>query len=135
MGPGTHLYGGAKNEDTSWAPLIDVPNGWVQVGSGGTCELYNSLYPHPPLWGLNGQGDEDLTEHIMCCDSGFTTVAETVDYISKPALYTTPTAIEEHVLSKYHPVWLGRKHGYDGTTHEESMDFCKHVADMELCPL
>ena len=135
LGPGPHLYDGVKNEASSWAPLIDVPNGWVQVGSEGTCETYNSMHPHPPLWGLNGEGDEDLTAHIMCCKGGVVTVAETVDFANKPEIYDTPFAMEQTVLDNFHPVWFQRKHGYAGTTHEESIDFCKHVDDMELCPL
>jgi hypothetical protein len=83
LGPGVHLYGGLKGAPSSWAPMIDVPNGWVQIGSQDTCELYNSLHPHPPIWGLNGIGNGDITEHVMCCDDGFTTIAEAA--ASKPA--------------------------------------------------
>ncbi|KAL3801043.1 hypothetical protein HJC23_002336 [Cyclotella cryptica] len=135
LGPGVHIYGGIKDTSSSWAPLIDVPNGWVQVGPQDTCELYNSLHPHPPIWGLNGNGDGDLTKHVMCCDDGFTTIAESAALANQPPIYSTPTAMEQKVLDHYHPIWLQRKHGYDGTTVEESMDFCQHVADMELCPI
>jgi hypothetical protein len=135
LGPGPHLYEGARAAATVWAPLIDVPNGWVQVGSQDTCEVYNALHPHPPLWGLNGQGDEDITQHIMCCDDGFTTIAEQAALASRPPIYSTPTALEQKALDIYHPIWFQRKHGYDGTTHAESMDFCEHIGDMELCPL
>jgi hypothetical protein len=94
------------------------------------------LHPHPPLWGLNGKGDDDLTQNIMCCDGGFTTIAETAALASKPPAYDTPTVKEMDVLYNFHPVWLQRKHGYAGTTHEESLDFCHHISsDMELCPL
>jgi hypothetical protein len=136
LGPGAHLYDGVKNADSMWAPLIDIPNGWVQVGSVDTCELYNAMHPHPPLWGLNGEGDSDVTEHIMCCDSGFTTTAEAAQSASQTSLYDTPTVKEQDVLYNFNPVWLQRKHGYAGTTHEEALDFCKHISDnMELCPL
>lgn len=136
LGPGAHLYGGVRNADSMWAPLIDIPNGWVQVGSVDTCELYNALHPHPPLWGLNGEGDAEVTEHIMCCDSGFTTIAEASQLASQTSLYDTPTVKEQDVLYNFNPVWFQRKHGYGGTTHEEALDFCKHISnDMELCPL
>jgi len=135
LGPGIHLQEGMKNDATSWAPIIDVPNGWVQVGSINTCQLYNSLYPHPPLWGLDGVGNEEITQHIMCCNDVFTTANEAADMANKEPLYTTPTAAEQTALDRYHPYWMQRKHGYAGTTHTEATDFCKHISDMELCPL
>lgn len=136
LGPGAHLYDGVKSAADSWSPLIDVPNGWVQVGSVDTCELYNAVHPHPPVWGFDGKGSEKFTENIMCCDGGFTTVAESLDMANKPEIYDTPTVKEMDVLYNFHPMWLQRKHGYAGTTHEESMDFCQYVSpNMELCPL
>lgn len=135
LGPGIHLQDGVKNSATSWAPIIDVPNGWVQVGSVDTCQLYNSLHPHPPLWGLEGEGNEEITQHIMCCNDLFTTANEALYLANKEPLYTTPTAAEQTALDRYHPYWMQRKHGYAGTTHVEAADFCKHISDMKLCPL
>ena len=125
---------------------MDVPNGWVSVGSASTdsCELYNSRNPHPPLWGLVGHrsdeelgvGDvKDITAQIMCCreppaDDKTTPLQSTV---STPIPIAT-TTYEQDILDKKHPIWYSRKHGYHGNTHQEAADFCKSVSGMVLCP-
>jgi hypothetical protein len=34
-----------------------------------------------------------------------------------------------------HPLWFGRKHGYQGTTWNDAVEFCKNVGGMSVCPL
>lgn len=35
------LLDGIKEDGESWAAVIDKANDWVQVGTGGTCNLYS----------------------------------------------------------------------------------------------
>lgn len=124
---------------------MDIPNGWVNVGStSDSCELYNSIHPHPPLWGLTGRRSEeesdsdedvkDITANIMCCrepDGDKLTSLQTT--VSAP-VRIAESKYEQDILDKKHPVWFSRKHGYRGTTHANAVDFCKSIADMVVCP-
>jgi len=130
-----------------WAPIIDIPNGWVNVGpSSDSCKLYNSIHPHPPLWGLIGRHhredvefDEEnvkaMTTHIMCCrepsEGDGTAALQTT--LPRPVSVAN-TKYEQDILDNKHPVWFSRKHGYHGTTHEEAVAFCENVGNMVLCP-
>ena len=73
MGEGSLPTGGYDGTEEAWAAIIDVPNGWVQIGSyqkeamENSCMEYNSLHDAPPEWGIVGHSDEDRTPHIMCC--------------------------------------------------------------------
>jgi len=124
---------GGENDgpNGAWAPIMDSANGWVQIGHKDTCTKYADMKPHPPMWGLSGKESEAITPHIKCCDepegSGLLQ-EEVVDILQM-------TQTEEIILSTMHPMWFGRKHGYHGTTHEESEIFCRTVADMHLCPI
>eukprot|EP00571_Detonula_confervacea_P001621 CAMPEP_0172329010 /NCGR_PEP_ID=MMETSP1058-20130122/60654_1 /TAXON_ID=83371 /ORGANISM="Detonula confervacea, Strain CCMP 353" /LENGTH=794 /DNA_ID=CAMNT_0013046155 /DNA_START=85 /DNA_END=2470 /DNA_ORIENTATION=+ len=67
--------GGNRNDTEAWAPIIDVPNGWVNVGSSSevsSCTDYNSVHANPPLWGVSTNhgstpDDVDHAPHVMCC--------------------------------------------------------------------
>eukprot|EP00579_Thalassiosira_antarctica_P029645 CAMPEP_0202030230 /NCGR_PEP_ID=MMETSP0905-20130828/64388_1 /ASSEMBLY_ACC=CAM_ASM_000554 /TAXON_ID=420261 /ORGANISM="Thalassiosira antarctica, Strain CCMP982" /LENGTH=1463 /DNA_ID=CAMNT_0048594023 /DNA_START=42 /DNA_END=4433 /DNA_ORIENTATION=- len=124
---------GGENDgpNGAWAPIMDSANGWVQIGHKDTCTKYADMKPHPPMWGLSGKESEAITPHIKCCDepegSGLLQ-EEVVDILQL-------TQTEGIILSTMHPMWFGRKHGYHGTTHEESEIFCRTVADMHLCPI
>lgn len=116
----------------SWAPIIDAPNGWVQVGEEDTCELYTDLFKGPPEWGLSGQNSEDMTRHLMCClEEPEPEVQQTEDYEDLPPF----TQDEQNVLDIFKAQWYGREEGYQGGTYSEAMQFCHTVANMELCPL
>ena len=129
----------------SWAPIIDTPNGWVNVGpSSDSCELYTSIHSHPPFWGLLGRHStenqeldedvKDITADIMCCreptNKKLTSLQTTVSVKAPRA----DTKYEQDILDKHHPIWFSRKHGYHGTTHVEASDFCASVGDFVLCP-
>lgn len=124
---------------------MDIPNGWVHVGSSpDSCKSYNSLHPTPPLWGLVGhdpgpEGKSEaqvthVTSNLMCCSEppagDATTALKSVASVPVP---TANTKHEQDILDKKHPIWFGRKHGYRGNTHEEAADFCKSIGDMVLC--
>ena len=78
-GVGQVPYGGVREapnaNSNAWAPVKNRPNEWVQVSyspekdeeDGGICELFSSSHIGTPRWGLTGESDEELTEHILCC--------------------------------------------------------------------
>ena len=35
--------------------------------SDTTCELYSAFHDNGPRWGLTGENDREITNHIMCC--------------------------------------------------------------------
>lgn len=145
-GPGGMPTGGSREAQEAWAPIMDIPNGWVNVGSSSdSCELYNSIHSSPPLWGLVGrliEGEQfldidvmDITADIMCCREpleGDTTT--TLQTTASSIVPVASTSYEQDILDKHHPIWFSRKHGYGGTTHEEAAAFCKGIGDMVLCP-
>lgn len=121
---------GEAKEGVSWAPLMDAPNAWVQVGKEETCKLYTDLYGTPPAWGLTGSDSYDLTEHIMCC---LEEPPEALPEEPHEPLMLTET--EQAVLDIYKAQWYGRDEGYQGGTYTESAKFCNHIAGMDMCPL
>ncbi|KAL7519187.1 hypothetical protein ACHAWX_003976 [Stephanocyclus meneghinianus] len=63
-----HLpYGGVRPDTISWAPISDSKNGWVSVSEQNTCVRYTILNLISPHWGLTGEGNEEITRHLMCC--------------------------------------------------------------------
>jgi len=142
LGQGTLPTGGYDGDEEAWAAIMDSPNGWVQIGSyqkdsiSNSCMKYNDLHDTPPLWGLMGNADNDITPHLMCCKEPPNHFIEGMDTSPESAVVAVATTeYEQQVLEENHPVWFGRKHGYHGTTHSEAVDFCKAVSDMVLCPL
>lgn len=63
------LSGVMDNDGESWAAVINMNDEWVQVGTGTECELYTEKYGKVPDWGSDGQNNEAITRHIMCCRS------------------------------------------------------------------
>jgi hypothetical protein len=124
-------YGGVSdNPNGAWAPMMDAPNSWVQIGKVATCQNYNDMHSHPPLWGLTEEDDsESFTRNLQCCEEPY----EPESSLVKPFLPLTDR--EEKVLNNLHPVWFSRSHGYRGTTHEEAELFCNAAVGMHLCPI
>ena len=170
MGPLSTPTGGHKDErgtggdGLTWAPIMDSANGWVQVSSKNACVKYNTMNVQPPLWGLTGEGSEEMTRHVMCCqelemgidvvgdleessdsDSNNTQeVVVVVGYDEATATSTvakhrpappTNTNSEQLVMDTMHPVWFGRDDGYKGTTHNDASIFCNRIAGLHLCPI
>eukprot|EP00581_Thalassiosira_minuscula_P016021 CAMPEP_0183722956 /NCGR_PEP_ID=MMETSP0737-20130205/14739_1 /TAXON_ID=385413 /ORGANISM="Thalassiosira miniscula, Strain CCMP1093" /LENGTH=1335 /DNA_ID=CAMNT_0025953203 /DNA_START=1208 /DNA_END=5215 /DNA_ORIENTATION=- len=137
-GEGNLPNGGHYDSVEAWAPILDIPNGWVQVGSydqdstSESCVKYNSVHGTHPLWGLSGK-DEDLIPRIMCCKES--EVGADLKDLNPTPTGSATTHLEQEVLDLYRPVWFEEKHGYLGTTHEHAADFCKSVGDMVLCPV
>ncbi len=130
-----------------WAPIMKIPNGWVNVGTpDNTCKLYNSIHPHPPLWGLasrhfekDSKFDEDnvkvMTTHIMSCRKP-SDREERVTFQTSLAepVTTTDMKYERDILGKMHPIWFLRKYSYHSRTHDEAVAFCESIVNMVLCP-
>lgn len=164
LGAGKSPLGGIKDEPNgvSYAPIIDSPNSWVAVGEKGVCETYSSLSGgNAPEWGLTGENNEEMTRNVMCCkepsrNDGTTGVQQdTIVAESRPVDSIQPqepaatdmsnaapvtwaeflTDSEDYILNTMHPIWFGRKHGYEGTTHDDAVAFCKNVGGMHVCPL
>jgi len=55
----------------AWAPISDDFNDWVQIGKGNSevplCMTYSELHQTEPVWGISGEGNEEMTRHILCC--------------------------------------------------------------------
>jgi len=138
MGEGNQPFGGFDGTEEAWAPVMDGPNSWVQIGSyeknsvEHACMKHSSLNNFPPSWGLIEDDSTEKSPHIMCCkepDNHFLAGME-----ANVQTAVAKTKHEQDVLGDMNPVWFGRKHGYKGTTHEDASAFCKNVADMVLCP-
>lgn len=139
LGPGKHVVGGLKST-TSYAPIVDIPNGWVSVGPQETCMPYNAYNPVPPEWGLSGNGSEEVTQHIMCCmepEDGFGIhlASESHGIDADFDISEERSDEEQSIMDYYHPVWYTRRHGYHGTTHQEAEQFCNNIGGKRLCPL
>ena len=130
MGELAAPYGGiSENPNGAWAPMMDAPNSWVQIGDVGTCQKYNDIHPHPPKWGLTGENSESFTTSLLCCEDPY-------EAESSPVKTFAPlTSKEGAVLNHMHPVWFDRGDGYSGTTHEEADLFCNSIVGMSLCPV
>ncbi len=140
-GPLTTPVGGFKDEgeDGSWAPIIDSPNGWVQVSSTNSCMKYGSIHNQPPAWGLSGQDNDEITRHIMCCQDPAEKTpeepADSLEEVESAMDVHINTKEEQIVLDELHPIWFGREQGYQGTTHSDAVEFCSNVAGLQLCPI
>ena len=71
--PNTTPLGGYKNEglDGTWAPICELSNEWVKVSEGeDSCFPFTIKFPEEeggPMWGETGEGNEEITRHVMCC--------------------------------------------------------------------
>jgi len=155
-GRGKLLDGIQDQDGESWSAIIDDPNDWVQVGTGGECTLYSETSDGWPSWGMTGKNNEEITRHIMCCEgaryydsldainnnAGSMTALD----ITAPSLVTLPdpddmlTELEEQVMQTYQPVWYNNEFGWQGTTYDDARAFCESIplgkggGNLRLCP-
>jgi len=124
-------HGGVDdNPNGAWAPMMDAPNSWVQIGKVGTCQKYTDMHSRPPPWGFDrGIDSEKFTRSILCCEDS----NEPGPSIAKP--YSALTERENGAVNNLRPLWFDSSHGYRGTTHEEADLFCKAAIGMHLCPI
>lgn len=150
-GVGKKLLAGVMDSDgESWSAVINAPNEWVQVGTGGECDLYSSLYGQGPEWGLSGVNNEAISRHIMCCRSHpiqqgsewnppNEADSEGNDYVDKPLPSTDElreeAAIFKSVHETFNPRWFGRNSGWTGQTYQQGVDFCAERDSNIPCPV
>ena len=130
QGPGKVLVGGMATS-SQWLPFINVANGWIQGGPEDTCMPYNSLNSFPPEWGLTGENKAE-TSVIMCCDTDDNWIPA-----DQTAVVATSASsdIDKAAMDMFKPIWYGRKHGWQGGTHQDAEKFCNNIGDMEICPI
>jgi len=150
------MAGKLDQEGESWAPVINQENEWVQVGTGGVCQLYSERYGTKPDWGVTGANNEAITRHIMCCRAHALPHDEVPqqqsdEYVIKatnPPLRPPTDAIEQHdeesefnlemlevsLTQHYNPIWFDRETGWKGQTYQEARDFCQKLNDYIPCP-
>lgn len=152
-----------RTDGIEWAPVYDVVNDWVMVGSAeNTCGLYSDMYSDPPEWGE--KGGNKYTKSIMCCKSlksyaGVDSEANEVNDSANESstnMNTEPTdavsdeeieakqqmqeaefnlASEEYKFAEtYKPVWFNREQTWSGQTWSEADNFCKTKQNSRLCP-
>jgi len=125
LGPDSEPLMGALGDDVTtdaWLPVIDTTNGWIQVGQADSCIAYSHEHMDKPDWGMSGEGSEEFTRNIMCCLHQEENTGE-------------EGAISYQVaVSKYHPHFYDRWHGWKGQTFEAALDFCDGIEGYELCP-
>lgn len=163
MGKGTDPITGPKdgpNGGWSWAPVSDDANSWVQVSSRDTCLPYEYIHDEKPMWGLNGQDDEEITRYLFCClvsppgtgskseaASSETNVVENGDSESIPvtpnptpqsAGVTTETEEELYktMAQLYEPLIYDRNSSpaWTGQAYLEALQFCASNDSRVPCP-
>ena len=106
-----------------WAPVRDAPDGWVQVGSVGTCSM--NLHLQSPR-----EKNEGITRHVLCC-AGPAPADDEGPPDAGPSDAAAPTAAADDddgrvaaVVRAFHPILYDRSHGWGGRTHDEGAEFC-----------
>ena len=128
LGPNSEPLGASKNgpydgeEGTgAWVPISDVDNNWVQVGgdAADTCITWLAKNPHTPGWGVTGEGSEELTRHLFCCDNLL------------PEESGEETSSQQVVSNSG---WVDRSTGWNGKTYLQALSFCATSQKMIICP-
>lgn len=59
---------GAGDVVSTWMPILDKENDWVQIShDGDTCIRQSYENPNPLEWGVTDDEDSDIMLHIVCC--------------------------------------------------------------------
>ena len=104
-----------NNDDTG------VGNDWVMVGTKdgdpkSTCSQYEDLNDgKSPPWAADGSRTE-LKEHVLCC------------------LEQDDLKKEQDISRGMNPIWLDDKHGWNGGSYDDAVEFCQGVGGKRLCP-
>ena len=132
----------------SWAPVSNADNEWVEISSkAGACDLYSERNDgEHPEWGINGDNNEEITRHILCCrehplqegddSSSMNDQKADGEHVIQASSPPVDWHIFEAASKKYEPVWFDRDKGWKGQTYQESLDFCaKQMNGYMPCPL
>ena len=127
--------GGYEDKET-WIPILsDEGNDWVQISESNGCIRWSSEHEYGPEWGLTGEGNEKIIQHLSCClfvDEGVSNVvasgesATPVSTGSKPEespaqaiLDSVEDKVEEAFstdIVEFLPINFGREDGWTGKT-------------------
>ncbi|KAL7550772.1 hypothetical protein ACHAWF_013996 [Thalassiosira exigua] len=140
---------GFASETESWIPVIDKVD--------EPCVRWSAMMPEPPEWGYTGEGNEEITRNVLCCDAS----SESLPVMSSPSPPLSPEPPQEHSLSgappssqgeeedgeaeaqqyghamsKYQPEWFDRSKGWVGETFQSAVNFCDvhNGGGHSLCP-
>ena len=113
-----------NSQPSSWAPISDHANDWVNIGTENTCIQWSNVNPTTPDWGLSGEGSEEITQDILCCKGDMMGTAE------EGFMY-------EMAAKKYHPIWYDRQY-WMGGSYQDAAEFCGSRSNSNvitgLCP-
>jgi len=133
-GDGTIPNGGYRvPSGESWVPIkesveLQDDNAWVSVSAENACARYDRLHTAPPVWGSTGEGNEEITRNVACCQES-----------RSPTNQPTPIAMPEAdfielAIEDFDPVWYDRSTGWLGQTYLAAEQFC-HFESRVLCPM
>ena len=103
-----------------WAPVLDAPDGWVQVGSIDTC----AMNLHLQSTGTN----EENTRYVLRCAA-----PAAQERPATPAAAPVAAGRVAAVVETWHPILYDRSHGWGGRAYDEAARFCARQARL-LCP-
>jgi len=93
---------------------------------------YNSINSFPPEWGITGENKAE-TSHIMCCEPDDNWIPQ--DQTANRVVSSAQNQIDKMAMDMFKPIWFGRKHGWQGGSHQDAVKFCNNIGDMDLCPI
>jgi hypothetical protein len=139
-----------------------MENSWISIGLNHTCKQYRMVFGEAPSWGITGEGNEELTRHVMCCNNQTASGEEEVNVVSSTVALedgdvevgvvssTVAVGGDDGVDSQevhegfeeayknaemYNPVWYNRTSGWHGFTYDDAFTFCSAKgSNHDICP-
>ena len=68
----------------AWVAINSAPNAWPHVGSKDNCLKYDFIHNGPPMWGVTGEENKEITRHIVCCPPTSTSKKSEKDAYNDP---------------------------------------------------
>jgi hypothetical protein len=128
----------------SWVPISNNENSWISIGPYNTCQPYDEVFGESPPWGITGEGNEELSRHVMCCEIQTASGGEeaggvlpTVDQAPTEADLLVSSVIDEaynDAIEQHAPVAYNRENGWVGQTYKDAVMFCSAVEGAKICP-
>ena len=128
------LGGVTTNEPNgSWVPTSNNENLWISIGPNNTCQAYDAVFGESPPWSITGKGNEELTRHVMCCDTQIASGGEeagevlpTVAQAPSEADLLVSSEIDEaynDAIVQFAPISYNREDGWLGQDYEDAVIF------------
>eukprot|EP00581_Thalassiosira_minuscula_P005828 CAMPEP_0183746012 /NCGR_PEP_ID=MMETSP0737-20130205/66532_1 /TAXON_ID=385413 /ORGANISM="Thalassiosira miniscula, Strain CCMP1093" /LENGTH=2336 /DNA_ID=CAMNT_0025981691 /DNA_START=12 /DNA_END=7019 /DNA_ORIENTATION=- len=131
LGPDSLPIGGYREgPQGEWIPILDTSNDWVQLSKANACIRYSYETGTVPEWGLNGDEDEAMVEHIVCC----TPAEETVKAYEWDPVDDPNFPIYQELGQLFLPLEFDREKGWEGQTYMEAVAFCGSMNGYQVCP-